>query len=65
MHGISRKRGDVAFAFSNLEAEVWGISRKLKNNALTKIEAAGLIHVERDVGKAARIRILEVEDENE
>jgi hypothetical protein len=56
LHGITKKK---AVKLTNRELSKWGISRHQKDTALCNLEGAGLIHVQRNVGKNPVVTILE------
>jgi hypothetical protein len=59
LEGLNRRKR-VSFPLSNVEAVRWGIHRNAKCRALTALEQAGLIAVERKPGASPLVTVIEV-----
>jgi hypothetical protein len=59
LEGLNRGKR-VSFPLSNVEAARWGVHRNVKNRALTALDKAGLIAVERKHGASPRVTVIEL-----
>jgi hypothetical protein len=65
VRGVYSKRGEGSFPVTTGEAAFYGIGDRWRRNSISRIEAAGLLKAEHAAGKAPRVTILEVDEDEE